>query len=150
MVRDGAAPVPLYVLLGWAVSVAGAVLLITVASSLFPHAAEPRFDRSDPALLFFLVVAFSPFVETCLMSVPLLLLEPRLGRPRSALASAALWGVLHSLSAPIWGVPISWSFFIFSLAFMAWRGKRGYWWGVGVAATIHACQNATVAWTLLL
>jgi hypothetical protein len=39
------------------------------------------------------------------------------------IASAAAWGVLHSIAAPVWGLVIWWPFLIFSTLFVVWRGR---------------------------
>jgi membrane protease YdiL (CAAX protease family) len=74
------------------------------------------------------------------MSGPVLLLNRLGGRWVAVVGSAMLWGVLHSLLAPTWGVAIWWPFLIFSTAFLTWR-EKGYWIGIATAATIHLLNN---------
>jgi membrane protease YdiL (CAAX protease family) len=130
----------LYVLVAAALSLAGAALLSLLAQALFPQAATPDLGNATGPTLVALVAVVSPILESLIMSGPLLLAN-RIAGPRVAvIASAVLWGVLHSLAAPIWGLTIWWPFLIFWTAFLVWR-TRGYWVAVGTASVIHALNN---------
>jgi hypothetical protein len=60
-----------------------------------------------------------------------------------------LWGVAHSLAAPLWGLIVWWPFLIFSIALLTWR-ERGLLPAIAVVTTIHGLQNATAAILLLV
>ena len=98
-----------------------------------------------------MVVLFAPLSETLLMA-PLLALLMRLWRGRrlpAALSSAAVWAVLHSLSALTWGLCIFWTFLVFSTAWLAWR-PRSYGHAFFVTAAIHALHNGVAGLGLML
>ena len=87
---------------------------------------------------------FAPFVETLIMAAVLSLLLRVVPPTAAVLASAVLWGIAHSLQAPVWGLVIWWPFLIFSTLYVVWR-QRGTWTAIGVAATTHALQNLAPA-----
>lgn len=129
----------LAILVGWALSILGSVLLAALFSTLTPQFKGPDFPiRGFPAL--FALVLFAPFVETLIMAGFIWLFEKFLPTAGAVIASAVAWGVFHSLSAPGWGLVIWWPFIIFSLIYVVWR-QRGFWTGIGVAAATHALQN---------
>ena len=93
-------------------------------------------------MLLLQIVIVAPILETLLMAPLLALFVRVLPRRRYAvLASASVWAILHSLSAPIWGVCIFWTFVVFSTAFLVWR-EVSLWHALGVTVTIHALNNA--------
>ncbi len=100
-----------------------------------------EFNIDSPSLLFAEIVIGAPLLETMLMA-PLLALLRRFVRQRWFVicGSALVWAILHSLSVPIWGVCIFWTFVVFSAAFEAWR-PRGFWYAYFVTAGIHALNN---------
>jgi hypothetical protein len=100
-----------------------------------------EFNIDSPSLLFAEIVIGAPLLETMLMA-PLLALLRRFVRQRWFVicGSALAWAILHSLSVPIWGVCIFWTFVVFSAAFEAWR-PRGFWYAYFVTAGIHALNN---------
>lgn len=108
------------------------------------------FNIQSPALLFVEIVIGAPLMETMLMA-PLLALLRRFVRRRwwVICASAFVWAIMHSLSVPIWGVCIFWTFVVFSAAFEAWR-PRGFWVAYFVTAGIHALNNALAGLGLLM
>ena len=132
----------LYVLVAAALSLAGAIPLAALARLLFPEAPGPDLGGGSVSAgtLVVLIAIVSPVIETLLMSGPVLLLNRLGGRWVAVIGSAMLWGVLHSLLAPTWGVAIWWPFLIFSTAFLTWR-EKGYWVGIATAATIHLLNN---------
>jgi len=127
------------ILVGWLLSFGGSVLLSLTAQGLAPQLAKPEFALSGP-LMFFLLTVFAPVTETLIMALVLTLLACFIPPTAAVLASALLWGVAHSLQAPIWGLIIWWPFLIFSTLFLVWR-QRGIWVGVAVAASAHALHN---------
>ena len=111
--------------------------------------AGPEFGATGLTLLFLLAV-FAPVSETLLMVPPLLLME-RLAGPRLAAAgSAILWGVLHSLASPLWGLIAWWPFLIFSAILLVWRREKGLLPAMLIVTAVHALQNGVVGSTLLL
>jgi hypothetical protein len=96
----------------------------------------------------FLVVVFSPLVETLMLGAGVKLLSGVVKRPVwVAIISALLWGVLHGLFTPLWFFGTVWSFFLMSCAFMGWR-KWSYRRAYMAAFVPHFLINLTV--TLLL
>jgi hypothetical protein len=102
----------------------------------------PQFaEEVGAGALFVSLVIVTPAVETLLLGLGLWLLSFATRRPlRQALGSCVLWGVLHSLLAPAWGLVVAWPFFVFSCAYLAWR-RRSWWHAAGVACGIHMFQN---------
>ena len=114
-------------------------MLSALVNWLLPSAGQPSFDAGGSFLLFLLVV-FSPFVETLIMAVVLEVLL-RLVRPPIAIALSSLgWGVAHSLEAPAWGLVIWWPFLIFSTLYVTWR-QRSAWAAIAIVFCVHALQN---------
>ena len=138
-------PAPRYALGAAALVVGGHLLLSLAVALLLPQPPRPDFGApaglAGIAFLFFGLVVFAPLVETLIMSAPLLLIDRFAGRAPAVLASAAGWGVAHSLAAPGWGLIVWWGFLIFSVAFLVWRRRGGYWAGIGIAAAIHGLNN---------
>jgi membrane protease YdiL (CAAX protease family) len=101
----------------------------------------PQNNLNDPAVILFAFVVFAPIFESFVMAAGLYVFSFLTRRPlRLAAMSAVVWGLLHSLIAPIWGLTIAWPFFVFSCAYLAWR-RRAWWRGMAVAISIHAFQN---------
>lgn len=135
-------PVWRYVLLGLPLVVVPTLLLGWTAYRLFPNLAGPAVVSDAPLwLTVVLIVLVSPFLETLLMTGPVILLDRWLGPVPAVVGSALLWGVAHSLAAARWGLVIWWPFLIFSIAYLTWR-DRGYWRAVGVVVALHALNNA--------
>ncbi|MDC8760086.1 hypothetical protein [Janthinobacterium fluminis] len=105
------------------------------------HANIPA--TSTNGLEFFVVVVFSPAVESLLLALTLAILSiPIKNRPGAAMAAALIWGVLHGLTAPIWFFGTVWSFFIFSAAYLTWR-KHSFKSAFIATALPHALVNLT-------
>ena len=131
---------------GAALTLSGSLLLSWTASTIAPTLAKPDFPmRGLPA--FGLLVLFAPIVETLIMAIVLSLLARFFSPTVTVLGSAALWGVAHSLQAPVWGLVVWWPFVIFSTLYMVWR-ERGVVAAIGVAAATHALQNLVPGWTI--
>ena len=124
---------------GWALSIVGSLLLAVIFAALLPQLKGPDFPMEGWGALFALVV-FAPFLETLIMAGLIWLFERFLPTTGAIVASALAWGGLHSAQALGWGLVIWWPFLIFSTLYVVWR-QRGFWAGVGVAATTHAFQN---------
>jgi hypothetical protein len=119
-----------------------------MVAELAPAMPRPHFPTNSPAT-FLLVVVVSPALETLMMAGWIDLLRRWLGAVAAVVASAASWGVLHSLMAPAWGLVIWWPFLVFSVAYVTWRRDLGFWRAVALVTCIHALQNLTPALVLL-
>lgn len=125
--------------MAWVLSIVGSLALAVLSRTVAPTLSAPEFPmRGLGALL--LLVAFAPLLETLIMAGFLSLLLRFMPPAAAILVSAAGWGIAHSLQALGWGLVIWWPFLIFSTLYVVWR-QRGFWAGVGVAATTHALQN---------
>jgi hypothetical protein len=128
-----------YVLVAWALTLGGSLLL----SALVSRAVEghgPTFPEMTPLTAIMLLVLFAPAFETLIMGAVLMVLERLVGFLPAILLSAAGWGIAHSLQAPAWGLVIWWPFLIFSLSFLVWK-QRSLALAFVIPATIHAMQN---------
>jgi hypothetical protein len=123
----------------WALSIAGSLALAAIFAAIMPQLRGPEFPMKGWGALFALVV-FAPFFETLIMAGLIWLFERLLPTTGAIVASAVIWGMFHSTQALGWGLVIWWPFLIFSTLYVVWR-QRGFWAGVGVAATTHAMQN---------
>jgi hypothetical protein len=129
----------LAILVGWALSIVGSLLLALLSRAVAPNLPSPEFPMKG-AVALFLLVAFAPVLETLIMAGFLSLLLRLVPAPVAILVSAFGWAAVHSLEAIGWGLVIWWPFMIFSTLYVVWR-QRGFWAGVGVAAATHALQN---------
>jgi len=125
--------------MGALLTIAGSVALALLTKAISPSLPTPEFPMKGTIALFLLVV-FAPLVETLVMAGFISLFLRFFPPTVAILLSAAGWGVAHSLEALGWGLVIWWPFLIFSTLYVVWR-QRGFWAGVGVAATTHALQN---------
>lgn len=139
------------ILVAWLIAIAGSTAIGFAISQLVSGGAGPDLGIGDapaPVLLIGLALV-SPVAETLLMGALLALLL-RFCRPWvAAVASAAAWGVAHSLLAPWWGAVIWWPFLIFSTMFITWRA-RGFWTACVIASAVHILQNTGPALALVL
>jgi len=134
----------LAILTGYTLSIVGSLILAFLVGKIAPDLAKPDFKGLTGPVAILLLVVMSPFVETLIMGSVLIALQRYLAPAQSILCSALLWGVLHSLGAPSWGLAIWWPFLIFSTLFVVWR-QRGFWIAVGVVTATHALQNLVPA-----
>jgi hypothetical protein len=130
--------------IGWALSILGSLALAALSKAIAPALPSPEFPVKG-LMAFFLLVVFSPIVETLIMAGFLSLFLRFMPPAAAILLSAVGWGVAHSLEALGWGLVIWWPFLIFSTLFVVWR-QRGFWAGVGVVAATHALQNVGPGW----
>ena len=139
---DADQPWPLYVAKGWLLTLLPSLALGLLVSMVVQPGPGglPSFELPE-WILFIGLVLFAPSVETLLMLGPLLLLRRLFGAGPAVVGSSALWGGLHSLSAPAWGLVAWWPFFIFSAVLLFWRSHGRLWRGVGLVILIHALQN---------
>jgi hypothetical protein len=124
-------------------SLAGALLLSTVANLIWPSLHGPEFPYSGVTFLT-AVVLFAPLVETAILAAVLELLRRFLPPWTAVVICAAGWGIAHSSAAPAWGLVIWWPFIIFSLVYLTWR-QRSFAAAYGMALVVHAAQNAVAA-----
>ncbi len=136
----------LAIALGWALTFFPSIALSWASQALFPALARPHFAVDGPLALFLLVV-FAPVTETLIMGGLLSLLLRFLPPAAAVIASAAAWGIAHSLAAPVWGLTIWWPFLIFSTLFVVWK-QRGWWHAAALVASVHALQNLLPALVL--
>lgn len=139
----------LQLIVAWALALGGSILLGTAVGALVPHAEQPDFGHASSGVVFTLIVLFSPVVETIMMGAVVALLMRFIAAWQAVLVSAALWGVLHSLSTPTWGLVIWWPFLIFSTVFATWR-PSGFWRAAALVAVIHMAQNIGPATAIVL
>ena len=140
-----------YVVKAWLLALLPAILLSILVSVLAPHAARPEFPlRGDmlPVMILLLVV-IGPLIETLMMAPVLLLVDRLAGAGPAVVASALLWGILHSLQRPVWGLVVWWPFLILSIAFLTWRA-RGLVTAILLVTAIHGLQNSVTAALLLV
>ena len=133
--------------LGWALTFFPSIALSWGSQALFPALAKPEFPVGGAAALFLLVI-FSPAIETLIMGGVLSLLLRFLSPTAAVIASALGWGIAHSLAAPVWGLTIWWPFLIFSTLFVVWR-PLGWWHAAALVACVHALQNLLPALILI-
>ena len=133
--------------IAWLLSFVGSLALAALATKFFPEAPQVQIPPAPPWLLFFGFAIFSPVVESILMGLGLKFMMIWMRPGWAILASAILWGILHSLQFPLWGLAIWWPFLIFSTLFVVWQ-QRGFWTGVWVAAATHFLQNLLPALTI--
>ena len=133
----------LAVVLGWLVAFPPSILLAILGAMLLPNAAQPEFQVDGGAAIFALVI-FAPVVETLIMGLVLLILLFFLPPAAAIVASAAGWGIAHSLMVPIWGLVIWWPFLIFSTLFVAWR-NRSLVLAFIIPMCVHSLQNVIPA-----
>lgn len=137
----------------FAIAILGTAALHAVGISVVQQNAEiaGQLYAKGVVAAFFLAVVCSPLAETLLMA-PILRI---LGWMSSklfiqAIASAFVWGILHSSGGiPVWGLFIFWPFFVFSVAFLVWK-RKSWWRAFAVVAALHALHNASVLSIALL
>jgi hypothetical protein len=124
---------------GWLTAFPLSIAFAFLGSLILPQAQQPQFDASGTVAVFLLVV-FSPIVESLIMGAVLLVLMRLMPLPVAILASAIGWGIAHSTVAPIWGFVIWWPFLIFSTLFVTWR-SRSLAFAFALPMCTHALQN---------
>ena len=127
------------IFVGWLLAAIPAILLAAGVQWAFPSAETPEFGVVGWFAVF-LIAVFSPVIESLIMGAVLVLLLRWLPAWIAILASAAGWGIVHTLAAPAWGLVIWWPFLIFSTVFTVWR-TRGFFAGVGMASAVHGLNN---------
>ena len=126
--------------LAWLMSFAGSLALAALVRWIAPGAESIEIPPLPAWAIILGFAILSPVIESILMGLGLTLLLRVVPPAPAILVSAILWGILHSLQVPVWGLAIWWPFLIFSTLFVVWR-QRGFWTGVWVAAAAHFLQN---------
>jgi hypothetical protein len=131
------------------ISLVPSIVIAAVVTIAVPDS-EPPGKESPILLVLFGVLFVSPWLETLLMW-PVLWILKRLIRNSLgvALVSATLWGCLHSLISPTWGLIVLWPFFVLSLCFLEWQ-KRSTGRALVVTGLVHTCNNSLPAVAVLL
>jgi hypothetical protein len=130
-------------LVGQRLSAAGPTLwdLGTSLLDLQPAGASAELIAAPPMRWIWGMLFLSPWVETLLMwPIIRIIKEVTRNSFRIAIASALIWGCIHSSVAIAWGLAVFWPFFVFSVCFLEWEKKSE---GKAIVATalVHACQN---------
>jgi len=131
-----------YVVKAWLLALIPSIALSALVSLVVRPATHPDFPV-DSALAVFLLVVVSPLLETLLLIPPLIGFKRLFGPGPAVVASALLWGIVHSLAAPAWGLIVWWPFLIMSIAFLSWS-RQGYGMAAAIVVAIHALQNGFV------
>lgn len=128
-----------YVILLWLLAIVPSLALSGLVGLVAPEAEPPELATQGSVALV-LIVVVAPLIETLIMGAVLLGLEKLLGPRLAVVASALLWAIVHSLSAPIWGLVVWWPFLLFSIAFLTWS-KSGLLAAIAIVTAAHALQN---------
>lgn len=87
-------------------------------------------------------IVFSPICETYLLAWPLSVLLSVPLRPIACAAIAALiFGCLHMMFGALWFFGATWSFFVYSCAYLSWR-RTSFRHGFLAALVPHALVNS--------
>lgn len=128
-----------YVILLWLLAIVPSLALSGLVGLLAPQAEPPEL-ATEGSVALVLIVVVAPLIETLIMGAVLLGLDKLMGPRLAVVASALLWAIAHSLSAPIWGLVVWWPFLLFSIAFLTWR-KIGLLTAIAIVTAAHALQN---------
>ena len=116
------------------------IVMILALTGVITEESGPEFEGSA-IFLFFSIVIIGPPLETLLMCGVLWILSFITKRQvLLAVLSAFVWAVVHSLSAPTWGLGVIWPFFVFSCSYLNWR-RRSWWRAILVTSCVHSFQN---------
>ena len=128
-----------YVLRLWLLAILPSLALSGLVGLLAPQAQPPQL-ATEGSVALVLIVVVAPLFETLIMGALLLGLDWLLGPRLAVVASALLWAIAHSLSAPIWGLVVWWPFLLLSIAVLTWR-KTGLLTAIAIVTLAHALQN---------
>jgi hypothetical protein len=139
-----ALPIPSYLWRAWLIAfIPTAFISVFVVLVLALPSNKPPAPGTSNELWVFLVVIFSPWVETLLMWPVLALLRRFIPKPALvALASALFWGAVHGMFAVGWGLSVIWVFFVFSTCFLEWE-KKSLGKAIFVTGCLHMLHNLT-------
>lgn len=129
-----------YILRAFLISFIPSIIISVILTPLFPEGG-PEFQGNTLSLVISLIFV-SPILETLLMWPIIKIIGLFTSKhKRTAILSALIWAIFHSLLAPIWGFVIAWPFFVFSTAFIEWK-KKSTLSAICVTTLIHMCQNS--------
>jgi len=151
--RNTDQPVLSYVWRAWLLDRIPTLALATILGALF-KVEDTTSSLPDSFSWWFLFGTglVAPWAETLLMWPILSILKRVMGNQNIlaiALASAAIWGILHERIQPLWGLTVFWGFFILSLSFLEWE-KKSKRKAIVVTGLLHTCMNAVPHSILLL
>lgn len=138
-----------YCLLAFPLSVIPAMALVGIVEGGFALAGVDTSGSNAPDLRptlgqAFFTVLVGPIIETLLLALGLKVLSVMTSRTLLIVTASALaWGCLHATQGLMWLFGPSWSFFVFSCAYLAWR-KKSFGKAFLAAAVPHALQNSAV------
>tara|TARA_B100000809_G_scaffold256284_1_gene296032 strand:+ start:576 stop:1037 length:462 start_codon:yes stop_codon:yes gene_type:complete len=135
-------PLNVYIFKVYALAISIGLSVAVLIDFAFPNAESPDFEIG---IGFFIeAVLLGPIIETLLM-IPIIYLIRKMTSNilYISLISALIWGGLHSLQVPLWGVGVFALFFFLSMAYQYWDShSRKH--ALFVVTVIHALNNATV------
>ena len=141
-----------YVLRMWPVALIPSLLvagLLAAFGALETSGIENQVKEMGPGGMLLFVLILAPIIETLLLAGMLWLTRRVV---RSALAAVAIcavvWGLLHlgnGLTVPF---AVTWPFFVFGCAYIAWR-PHGWFKAISASAAIHFLQNLLPAFAML-
>jgi hypothetical protein len=141
-----------YILRAWLIGFIPSMLIAGLlgGAGLFADEARQRQLGDMPEVeLIVLLLAFAPIVESLLLSATLGILGFFMrSRATVAAVSALIWALLHLVNGAIVPLIIAWPFFVFSVAYLAWR-PRGWLRAMAVVTATHSLQNLVPAIVLL-
>jgi hypothetical protein len=137
-----------YCLVAWHLALIPSIALAALAYLVFSSAGADVSALQKPARdvltrNVWMTVLVAPAIETGVLALGLWLIG-RATRNRQAIAitSALAWGGLHAWFHPLWFFGTVWSFYVFSLGYLAWR-PVSYKHALGAAAVPHALVNSS-------
>jgi len=140
-----------FVVKAWLLALVPSLLLSILVSLLAPNAqpVEIPLRGNLLPLMILLLVVIGPLLETLMMTPVVLGMNRVAGAGPAVVANAVLWGILHSLQRPIWGLVVWWPFLVLSIALLTWR-PRGLGTAIVIVTCIHGLQNSVTAALLLI
>ena len=137
-----------YCLIAWHFALIPSIALAALAYLFFSSAGADVSALQKPARDIltrnvWMTVLVAPAIETLVLACGIWLIG-RVTRRRQVIAvtSALAWGGLHAWFHPLWFFGVVWSFYVFSLGYLAWR-PVSYKHALGAAAVPHALVNAS-------
>ena len=133
--------VKLYIFKVYILAICTGLSIAFVLKFSFPNAEAPAFEVG--AKLIVGAVFLGPISETILMFIIIYLIRKVISNTLYiSLTSALIWGGLHSLQVPLWGVSVFPLFFLLSMAYQYWDNHSRKL-ALFVVTVIHALNNAT-------
>ncbi len=133
-----------YIVRAWLVGLIPSLVIAVLlgAAGLMTHTpANDALARIPEEQMLLLLLFVAPLGETLLLSAILGILGFFLhSQMKLAVVSTGIWALLHLPNGPVIPLVIAWPFFIFSIAYLAWR-PRGWLRAMLVVTTIHFLQN---------